>query len=105
MNDDKIRKWRSAVEASPDDEFARFTLAKACFDAGRFDEARDHFREATRMNPDWMVAHILLGRSLTALGDVSGARTALLEGRRLAEIQDHQDPVAEVDELLEELDG
>jgi len=103
MDDEKSATWRARVEASPDDELARFTLARACFRARRYDEAAREFAEAVRMKPDWMAAWIDLGRARHLLRDVPGAREALRRARELAVEQRHDEPLLEIDELLAEL--
>jgi len=103
MNDEKIAKWQAVVDTSPDDELARFTLARAFFDAGRLEAACEHFEEALRLKPDWMMAWILLGRGRMDLDDGVAARAALTKARVLAEAQGHEDPILEINELLEEL--
>lgn len=105
MNADKIAKWSAVVEKSPDDELARFTLARACLEAGKLKDARAHFERVVAMKDDWMMAWILLGRCCVELGDAAAARSVLERARQLAIAQDHKDPIVEIDELLESLDG
>lgn len=105
MNDEKIARWQSAVDAAPDDELARFTLARATMEAGRLEEACAHFRRALELKPDWMMACILQARCLVELEEGDAARALLARARGLAEEQGHRDPLIEIDELLEELDA
>jgi Flp pilus assembly protein TadD len=99
----KIAKWQAAVDRAPDDELARFTLARALLEAGRLAAARDEFARVVAMKDDWMMAHVLLGRACVELGDAEPARSALHRARALAIAQDHADPLIEIDELLEQL--
>lgn len=103
MNPDKIAKWSAVVLKSPNDELARFTLARACLEAGKLKDARAHFESVVTLKDDWMMAWILLGRCCVELGDGAAARPALAKARALAIAQDHSDPLIEIDELLEEL--
>jgi Flp pilus assembly protein TadD len=98
-----IDRWEKTVATQPNNELARFSLAKALFDAGRFAEAREHFAFALARKPDWMVVQILLGRCELSLGNTAAARTAFERALRLAIEQDHQGPRAEMEQLLAEL--
>lgn len=103
MNAEKIARWQAAVDADPNDELARFTLARANLEAGRLEDAKAHFEKAIELKPDWMMAHILLGRCLVELEMEEEARRVLARARELAVAQDHEDPLIEIDELLGEL--
>ena len=81
----------------------RFSLAKALFDRGDFAEAIPHFRAALEKRADWMVVTILLGRCQLALGDKVAARESFERARQLAIEQHHEGPLAELDQLLSEL--
>ena len=100
---DPIARWEKAVAAQPDNNLARFSLGKALFDAGRFDDARLHLERALSRKPDWMVVQILVGRCLQARGDVPAARTAFERALELARAQHHEGPEAELEQLLSEL--
>ena len=104
MDAQKIAKWQAIVDRSPDDELARFTLARACFDAGRLDAAAAEFERVVAQKEDWMMAWILLGRCRMELGEKDRARAALERARALAVAQNHSDPLIEIDELCEELE-
>lgn len=95
-----IERWERVVATQPGNDLARFSLAKACFDAGRFADARDHFTLALNRKPDWMVVQILLGKCLAALGDPAAARDAFRRAHQLAIEQHHEGPQAELEQLL-----
>lgn len=100
-----IERWERAVSAQPGNDLARFSLAKALFDAGRHAEAKGHFETALSRKPDWMVVQILLGRCHLALGDTASARGAFQKGLDLAIAQHHEGPQAELEQLLSEIPG
>ena len=82
---------------------ARFSLAKALFDAGRFADSLPHLQKALEKKPDWMVVQILIGKAHLSLGDRESARQAFLRGRQLAVEQHHEGPEAELEALLADL--
>ncbi len=103
MNAEKIAKWQAAVAKSPNDELARFTLARAFLEAGKLDDAKREFEAVVTMKDDWMMAWILLGRCCVELGEAGSARAALEKARALAIAQGHFDPLIEIDELMSEI--
>lgn len=98
-------RWHQILTAQPGNSLARFSLAKALFDAGRFAEAQRHLETALQARPDWMVVQILLGKCHLALGDQAHAREAFVRARQLAIDQHHDGPLEEVEQLLGELEG
>jgi tetratricopeptide (TPR) repeat protein len=99
----KIEKWRKLVEKNPDNELARYSLASAFFDAGRFADAEPHFARALELKDDWVMAYILRARCLIRLGRVDEARPLLARGRDHSIRQRHESPVEEIDAILAEL--
>lgn len=95
-----LEHWEKVVAAQPSNELARFSLAKALFDVGRFADARGHLEWALARRPDWMVVQILIGKCHQALGEGAAAREAFMRARQLAIEQDHQGPREEMDQLL-----
>lgn len=93
------------LDQNPGNGLARFSLAKALFDAGRHAEASAHFQAAVNTKPDWMLAHILLGKCHLQLGARDAARAAFETGLRLAIEQRHEGPQAEMESMLAELKG
>ncbi len=93
------------VEQFPNNELARFSLGKALFDTGKFVEAREQFATALTKKPDWMVVQILLGKCESSLGNKTAAKAAFAKGRELAVAQNHEGPLAEVEQLLADLEA
>ena len=102
MND-AMERYRRRVGQFPDNELARFSLARACFDAALFAEAREQFALVLARKPDWMVAQILLGKCDLSLGRTAAAKAAFARARQLAIEQHHEGPLAEMDQALAEL--
>ena len=98
-----ILRCQKMIEQFPDNELARFSLGKAYFDAGEMDRARDQFEMALRKKRNWMVVQILIGKCDLALGNQGAAVTAFERARQLALEQNHEGPLAEMDQLLAEL--
>ena len=91
------------VAGHPANELARFSLGKVHYNLGDFVRAREQLAVALEKKPDWMVVQILVGRCDLALGDKAAARTAFERARLLAIEQNHEGPLAEMNQALEEL--
>ena len=102
---DPIERHRQVVERYPENELGRFSLGKALFDLGRFDEAEPHLEVALKKRPDWMVVQILIGKCALELGRRSEAIAAFERARDLAVAQHHEGPLAEMEGLLADLQG
>ncbi|MEO6035000.1 MAG: tetratricopeptide repeat protein [Verrucomicrobiota bacterium] len=103
MND-SIARHKKLLEQYPDNELARFSLGKAYFDAGQIAEANEQFGKAIAKKPDWMVVRILIGKCELALGNPAAAKICFQRARQLAIEQNHEGPLAEMEQLLAELD-
>jgi tetratricopeptide (TPR) repeat protein len=102
MND-LIARYEAMLAQRPDNELARFSLGKACYDAGDFERAKVELEQALARKPDWMVVQILLGKCELALGQRDKARAAFERAHRLAVEQDHEGPREEMEQCLAEL--
>ena len=102
MND-AVARHQKMLEQFPDNELARFSLGKAYYDLGQFVPAKEQFQLALARKPDWMVAQILLGKCELTLGNRDAAKVAFERARQLAVEQHHEGPLAEMEQLLEEL--
>lgn len=100
---DPLQKQRDLLALHPDNPLARFSLARALIELGGHAEAREHLRAALARRPDWMAVRIMEGRCAQALGDTEGAIAAFRQARDLAVAQNHEGPLAEMDEALAEL--
>ncbi len=98
-----IARHKKLLEQYPNNELARFSLGKALFDNGQIQEAKEQFDLAITKKPDWMVVQILIGKCQLALGNAAAARTSFERARQLAIEQNHEGPLAEMDQLLSEL--
>jgi tetratricopeptide (TPR) repeat protein len=103
MNE-SIERHLKMVEQYPNNELARFSLGKAYFDAGDFTKAKEHFDVALAKKSDWMVVQILIGKCDLALGKKSEAKAAFEKAKQLAIEQHHEGPLAEMEQLLAELE-
>ena len=102
---DPLARQRQMVAQHPNNDLARFSLGKALFDRAEFAEAREHFAVALARKPDWMAVQILLGKCDLSLGNRDAARTAFERARDLAVAQHHEGPLAEMEQLLADLDA
>src|SRR5512132_1114348 len=76
----RIESFRAFVARSPDDAFARYSLAMALRSAGRGGEAAAEFEELRRRKPDYVPAYLMLGQTLEALGREGDAARAYEDG-------------------------
>ena len=98
-----IARHKKLLEQYPNNELARFSLGKAYFDAGQIQEAKGQFDLAIAKKPDWMVVQILIGKCELALGHTPKAKAAFERAKQLAIAQNHEGPLAEMEQLLAEL--
>ena len=52
------------VQEAPENKLFRFSLSKILFDQEQFADAIPHLEKCIQLQDDWMLAHILLGKSL-----------------------------------------
>ena len=103
MSHDRIDKALELWQRFPDNDLSRFNLAHAYVDANDYASAVEHLRALCAKKPEWMVAHIQLGKSLIALGHSAEARPILEHALELAIAQHHDSPREELTELLKTL--
>ena len=97
---DRITQALVLWKKFPDNDLSRYNLAQTYFDASDFTDAAEHLRPLCAKKSDWMVVHILLGKSLIALDRPEEARPILEHALRLAIAQHHDGPREELTELL-----
>jgi predicted Zn-dependent protease len=76
----RIEAFRQFVAKSPDDPFARYSLAMALRGAGGTEAAVTEFRELARRRPDYVPTYLMLGQALEALGRDAEAAQAYEDG-------------------------
>ena len=103
MSAEKIARFAALAEKDPANPLHRFALAQACLAAGDFTAAEDAFARCLALKPDWMVAAIKRGRCLIELKRWDEARASLELGADLAQKQGHDEPWAEIRELMAQL--
>lgn len=104
MSEARVQQFARLVAQQPGNELFRFSLAQALESAGRTDEALPHLQQCAAAKPDWMMPRILLGKALLRRGQRAAARPWLASALELAIAQDHEDPAAELQTLLADLD-
>jgi predicted Zn-dependent protease len=80
----RIEAFRAFVAKSPDDAFARYSLAMALRTAGRGEEAVVEFQELRTRRPDYVPAYLMLGQTLETLGRDGEAARAYEDGMAAA---------------------
>jgi predicted Zn-dependent protease len=80
----RIVAFRAFVTKSPDDAFARYSLAMALRSAGKADEAAAEFEELRRRKPDYVPAYLMLGQTLEAAGRSAEAARVYEDGIAIA---------------------
>jgi tetratricopeptide (TPR) repeat protein len=98
-----ITRHKRLLEQYPDNELARFSLGKALYDDGQIGEAKEQFDLAIEKKPDWMVVQILIGKCELALGNKDAAKKSFERAKQLAIEQNHEGPLAEMEQMLAEL--
>lgn len=91
------------VEAKPDNMLFRFSLGQALYDEGDSIDAIPHLQRCADSRADWMLPRILLGKALLADQKVAEAKPVLETALELAVAQHHDDPAAELREILADL--
>jgi predicted Zn-dependent protease len=95
--------FAALVAKQPDNALFRFSLAQALLAEQREADAVEHLERCAHSKADWMMPRILLGKTLLNLGRAAEAKPWLEDALRLALDQDHQDPAAELQTLLDGL--
>jgi predicted Zn-dependent protease len=80
----RIQAFRAFVERSPDDPFARYSLAMALRAAGQGPGAAAEFQELCRRKPEYVPAWLMLGQTLESLGRDAEAARAYEDGMAAA---------------------
>lgn len=93
--------FQKKVNEAPNNKLFRFSLAKSLLDQTNITAAIPHLEVCIRLQPDWMHAHILLGKALLELNKTEEAQFILKRALQLAIEQNHEDPKNELIKLLQ----
>lgn len=99
----RSERFRPLVERQPANEKFRFSLGQALLEEGAAAEAIPHLEFCAAHDAQWMMARILLGQALRAVGRAAEAKHAWTDALRLAVEQHHETPEAELRGWLAEL--
>lgn len=91
------------VEAKPDNMLFRFSLGQALYDEGATEASIPHLQRCADSRDDWMLPRILLGKALLQHGQADIAKPILACALELAVAQHHDEPAAELRDILEDL--
>ncbi|MCF3649511.1 molecular chaperone DnaJ [Synoicihabitans lomoniglobus] len=105
MSEARAAQFQKLVDQQPENDLFRFSLAQALEAAGRAEQAVPHYAQCVAAKADWMMPRILLGKLQLKLGRRDAAKPILEDALRLALAQDHEDPAAELQLLLAELES
>ena len=79
-----VERFRSLIEANPNDEIAHFSLGRALLDSGDAAEAAKSFQRVIALNPNIAKAHQLLGEAQLKTGHRDLAIQTLTEAVHVA---------------------
>ena len=99
----RIQQFRQMAEADPDNELGHFSLGKAYFDAGRFDEAVAPLSRVLELKPELSKAYQLLGEAYDGAGKREQAVEVMTKGVTVADQQGDIMPRDAMVSKLEEL--
>jgi len=76
----RIEAFRAFVTKSPDDAFARYSLAMALRTSGRGEDAATEFKELRARRPEYVPAYLMHGQTLESLGRDADAAQVYEDG-------------------------
>lgn len=95
-------RFAALVATQPENEMFRFSLAQALLREGQPAAAVPHLEFCANKKADWMMARILLGKTLLTLGRAGDAKPWFEQALQLAIEQNHEDPERELRGILAE---
>ena len=99
----RSEKFSTLLATKGNDARLLFSYGQALLEEGNTKEALKPLQSCTQDDSEWMMPRILLGKAYIQVGNVSAARTWLEAALQLAINQKHEDPEAEIRELLADL--
>jgi len=78
--EERLEAFRQFLARSPDDPFARYSLAMGHRAAGQPAEAAREFQELAQRRPDYVATYLMWGQTLESMGRVEDAAAAYDRG-------------------------
>ncbi len=101
--DERLAAFRKFLERSPDDPFARYSLAMGHRSAGRSEEAVAEFEELARRRPDYVATYLMWGQTLEAMGRFEDAARVYDRGGEAARTAGNGHALSELGEARDGL--
>ena len=96
----RSEKFLSLLERKGENPLLLFSYGQALLEEGQAEVALAPLDQCAEGDINWMVPRILLGKAHLQLGNLDEARQRLEFALKLAIDQKHEDPEAEIRELL-----
>ncbi|HVP66638.1 MAG TPA: tetratricopeptide repeat protein [Anaeromyxobacteraceae bacterium] len=101
--EERLQAFRRFLERSPDDPFARYSVAMGHRSAGQPAEAVREFEELARRRPDYVATYLMWGQTLESLGSLEEAAAAYDRGIEAARKAGNNHALSELGEAREGL--
>lgn len=98
-----ISELEQMVQRFPDKPFPRYGLAMEYKKAARWDDAVAHFREAMKLDPNYVAAFMHCGLALREAGRTDEAKQTLREGLQVAQRIGNGHAASEITGFLQEM--
>jgi thioredoxin-like negative regulator of GroEL len=99
----RIAALKQALDAKPNDAFARYALAMEYSGSGDNDGALTEFQRLLTSHPDYTNAYFMAAQTLARVDRTQEARTMLRSGIECARRTRNQHAMAEMQGMLDEL--
>ena len=105
MENDRIQFLRQALEAMPDDAFARYALAVDLANSGQKEEAWQHFEYLLTHHPEYSATYYQASMFLLKLGRREEARKTMVKGIEITGQQGNSHAQKQLQAALDMLGG
>ncbi|MCB9849264.1 MAG: Fe(2+)-trafficking protein [Phycisphaerales bacterium] len=102
---ERIEQFKKMAEADPQNEMGHFSLGKAYFDDGQFDNAIASLTRTLELNPTYSKAYQLLGDAQAKAGNKDAALATLTKGFEVADERGDRMPRDAMAKTISELGG
>ena len=103
-NHDRVAALKQALEANPNDAFARYALGLEYSNTGDTEAALSEFQRLLAAHPDYTNGYFMAAQTLVRADRADEARKMLRNGVESARRTRNQHAMAEMEGMLDELD-